>query len=441
MSRHSNLAGPVLEWSPAGVALYDPATGKTVAGESVQALGGAIQGRKNLLVALSRRTAFLKAVRLPALSKSELRQALRFSISQHVPLEPTETAFDTVATSDTDADGRLTVIGAIRTGHLKNLHLELAAVGASARAVCPAAFGAAVLGGELGHADCEVVQRTTEGVAIDVVRAGATVCARLIPDSAGLDLHAEIHRTCAMIGGTPVHTIAAGGLDLAGAGREVAGDTLAALSRHAVTGFNLELPEVLEKRAKREVQGRSRFALLLCLAALCLAVMVYLDHEDANEERGRQQALINRDSKDGEDARRAATTKLAALEKRRAVLDQAFEPAQPIGDVMSLVSTLTPPGLWLTGANFERGKPFILRGTAMTNAAVESFLAALAVESRFRDVKLLFANNGKIEETPVVQFSITMHIVGNLPVVERAKKTKGKKTPTTTASKTASTAR
>lgn len=434
MSRHTNLAGPVLEWSPTGVAFHDPATGKTVTGESIQALGSLVQGRKHLLVALSRRTAFLKAVRLPALSKPELRQALRFSISQHVPLEPAETAYDTVATSDTDAEGRLTVIGAVRTAHLRNVHLELAAVGASARAVCPAAFGAAALGAESGHPDCEVVQRTPEGVAIDVVRAGATVCTRLIPDSDGLDLHAEIHRTCAMVGGTPVYTIASGGFGFAGAGREVPTDTLAALSHRAVPGFNLELPEVLEKRAKREVQSRSRFALLLCMAALCLAVMVYLDHEDAKEERNRQQALISRDVKDVQGARRAATTRLAALEKRQTILDQAFDPAQPIGDVMSLVSSLTPPGLWLTGANFERGKPFILRGTAMTNAAVESFLAALAVESRFRDVKLLFANNGKIEETPVVQFSITMHIVGNLPVVERAKKTKGAKTPTTTAS-------
>ncbi|MCW5942976.1 MAG: PilN domain-containing protein [Fimbriimonadaceae bacterium] len=434
MSRHPNLAGPVLEWSPTGVAFHDPTTGKTVTAESIQALGGVVQGRKHLLVALSRRTAFVKAVRLPALAKPELRQALRFSIPQHVPLEASETAYDTVPTADTDAEGRLTVIGAVRTTHLRNLLLELAAVGASAKAVFPSAFGAAAMAVEVGHPDCEVVQRTLEGLAIDVVRGGVTICARLIPDSGDLDLHSEIHRTCALVGGTPVYTIAAGGFDLAGAGRLVPTDTLDALSRHATPGFNLELPEVLEKRAKQAMQGRSRFALLLCLAALCLAVMVYLDHEDAKEERTRQQALINRDVQDAERARKDATAKLAALEKRQVVLDQAFDPAQPIGDVMAVVSSLAPPGLWLTGANFERGKPFILRGTAMTNAAVESFLAALAVESRFRDVKLLFANNGKIEETPVVQFSITMHIVGNLPVIERTKKTKGKTTPTTTAS-------
>ena len=44
------------------------------------------------------------------------------------------------------------------------------------------------------------------------------------------------------------------------------------------------------------------------------------------------------------------------------------------------------------------------------------------MESRFRNVQLIFANNAEIEGTPVVQFAITAHVVGNFPLVDDAGK-------------------
>ncbi len=70
----------------------------------------------------------------------------------------------------------------------------------------------------------------------------------------------------------------------------------------------------------------------------------------------------------------------------------------------------------------ERGKPLTFRGTAISDQAVKTFLDGLAVTDRLREVKLLFANNATIEETPVVNFSVQATLVGNLPMVEKEKK-------------------
>ncbi|MEQ1936136.1 MAG: PilN domain-containing protein [Fimbriimonadaceae bacterium] len=81
-----------------------------------------------------------------------------------------------------------------------------------------------------------------------------------------------------------------------------------------------------------------------------------------------------------------------------------------------------PQGLWLTGMGLERGKEGTVRGIATTNDVLSKYLDALSEDPRFRDVKLLFANNSEIEGQPVVNFSITAHIVGNFPLMEAEKK-------------------
>ena len=105
-------------------------------------------------------------------------------------------------------------------------------------------------------------------------------------------------------------------------------------------------------------------------------------------------------------------------------IKRAFEPAQKASDVMTLIANQSPKGLWLTGITFERGKTTFVRGTSKDSAGVSDYLQALTTEERLRDVKLVFANNGDIDKTPVVQFSIQGFAVGNLPLVD-AKKKKG----------------
>ena len=48
----------------------------------------------------------------------------------------------------------------------------------------------------------------------------------------------------------------------------------------------------------------------------------------------------------------------------------------------------------------------------------------LTKQKRLRDVRLLFANSGDIDGSPVVQFSVSAFPVGNLPIVETGKQKK-----------------
>jgi Tfp pilus assembly protein PilN len=109
---------------------------------------------------------------------------------------------------------------------------------------------------------------------------------------------------------------------------------------------------------------------------------------------------------------------------------RAFEPAQPLSDLAAVVDDSLPPGAWLTGLSIERGKPLQMRGAARTADDVARFMDTLGATSRFRDVKLVFANSARIDETPVVQFSVTAVGVGNLPMPAPVKQARrGARTP------------
>jgi len=76
----------------------------------------------------------------------------------------------------------------------------------------------------------------------------------------------------------------------------------------------------------------------------------------------------------------------------------------------------------LTGVTLERGKPVQVRGASTDSAGVKQFLEKLNASDRFRDVKLSFANDAKIDDVPVSQFALTATAVGNLPLAEPDKK-------------------
>jgi hypothetical protein len=123
-----------------------------------------------------------------------------------------------------------------------------------------------------------------------------------------------------------------------------------------------------------------------------------------------------------EAAQKSASSKANAALAVDKSLDVAFEPAQTISDAISLAGNLTPKGVWLTGVTFERGKAMLVRGTSVQTELVTAYLQSLSAQQRFRDVKLLFATNGLIETTPITTFSISLHVVGNLPAFEKSTK-------------------
>lgn len=417
------LSGPmtVVEWSPNGLRVCDPSTGRIESFASVADAGSAISG-KRVVLALSRRSCFVKAIRVPNVPKAEALLALRYQIGQHLPLDPGEASFDLVMSADASGDGRLAVLYAVRTDALKDAKRQIEDAGAKVVTVTASCIGSACLQKEVGSDTYEVAEETPEGLAIDVCVGGVVQYTRLVPLTPELDLHDEVHRTCGIVGRKPAGTVGAGGFDAPGLARSLPLSGLKALAERNPDTINIEIPEEVEARARKAVSTKARTAVLLFAAAAAAAFLVYSDYETAASERATLAARAARQTRDDSTKNKALTSDLAALKKKSAILDQAFDPAQPFSDVLIVVSEAAPAGVWLTGANMERGKPLTFRGTAISDQAVKTFLDGLAVTDRLREVKLLFANNATIEETPVVNFSVQATLVGNLPMVEKEKK-------------------
>jgi Tfp pilus assembly protein PilN len=165
-------------------------------------------------------------------------------------------------------------------------------------------------------------------------------------------------------------------------------------------------------------QAKSRLALFLWLAVVCVGALVYIDRDDEAQEAFRVESKVKGSVTNLEKDIDLYSSRLASVGKSVDNLEVAFRPAQTVANVLTVVSNTLPDGAWLTGAAFERGKPLQIRGTALTGDQVTAYTSALAMETRFRDVQLVFANNSEIEGTPVVQFAITIHVVGNLPLID-----------------------
>ena len=58
----------------------------------------------------------------------------------------------------------------------------------------------------------------------------------------------------------------------------------------------------------------------------------------------------------------------------------------------------------------------MIRGTALDSNSVNAYDQALGIDSRYRNVTLVFDNNGTIESKPVQEFSVQAHVVGNMPL-------------------------
>ncbi|MCC7434965.1 MAG: PilN domain-containing protein [Methanoregulaceae archaeon] len=411
MSRNDHPPIPVVEWSPTGVVLFDPASQKLIQADSLAGLRSKIEGDE-IVVALSRRSSFVRTTRLPDASKSEVQKILNLQVGTLFPVNPAETAVDFFLTDNRNGEGRLAVVAAVKSDTLKTVLAELQASGLKSRAIVPAALGSALLAGSLGFRDAAVLHETPEGLAIDLVEEGELKAARVVPMPGGSQMPAEVARSFASAKMNPAPVIGAGGFVAAKADADDPRSPLAALSG-ASLAINLEPPDVVARRAYSKSKRFQRVAIWLWVATIMLAAVIF-------DERLTKQA----DVKSGEakwtkiltakrQTQSQAQSRLTDIQKVATVLDLGFEPRQRLVDVAAIVTKLTPEGLWVTGMTLERGKPATIRGTSLTGESVTNYLEQLSANPRFRDVKLIFANNGQIEKTSVVQFSMTLHIVGN----------------------------
>lgn len=430
MSQRSSNPLPLVCWSPGHVLAYDPVAGRTYEGASAVEIASSLGGHQ-VVAAISRRNAFVRTARVPNSSRAEIAQVLALTIGNHVPVPTGELAYDFRLTEDVNVDGRLAVIGATRIETLHAMQADLAAAGLASAHTVPVAFGAERIAAHAGLPDCAVVEMTEEGLCIDLVAGGELRYSRVVPPPESPREVDEIVRRSFEVAGLPVgRVIAAGGYDVPGAQRvsETAREALARESGQIA--IHLESPEAIAERAKSRERSRTRMAVVLVGACLVIATLIYLDFADAKSKIDSEDAKYQAALRTLRSEKTAAATKATKAEKLAGTLERAFDPAQPFSDVVTVLAAQMPAKVWLNGISLERGKPLLVRGTALQNEAVTTYLDSLrlaggvnpqsmATLPRFRDVKLVVANNSTIETTPVVQFSVSALPVGNLPVIEQ----------------------
>lgn len=406
MSRNSGASLPVVEWSPS----HPTPLG---ADSSVR-------------VALSRRFTFIRTLRIPNVGMGDAERILRVQVPSVVPIPAPELVYAFRLTNDVGPEGRLASISAARAEVVRDLYKASEQAGTKILDIVPAAYGSQLLAQAMGLSDVAVVERDADGWSVDIVSGGELVYSRVLPlESDSRALQSEVERTFSMAGVPGGKVIASGGARIDFADHSSDLKTLDLLGRSEVAGLRvaLELPERLQAREKTLINNRARLAVLLWAATLILAVTVLMDRMEDAQAVQKQQASFSKGSRDLKAARDLAVSRNTAINKTVETLERAFEPAQKASDVVSLVSSLTPPNIWLTGMTFDRGKPVQLRGTALDGNAVANYLDLLSGQDRFRDVKLVFANDASIETTQVSQFSISLHAIGNLPLTDPKKKT------------------
>lgn len=414
MSKNDFGPIPVIEWSPTHVRVFNPGANLAVTGPSLAAVRPSIEGGE-VVVAISRRSSFLRTARLPDAPKKDVVKILHLQVGQLFPLAPGEAAVDFYLAQDRNSEGRLAVVAAVKAETLKFLQDELTANGLSARAVVPAALGSSLMAKSLGKTECAIVEEVPEGLAIDIVSEGELRSSRVVP-MPSLDLvDGEVTRSFAVAKLPCSETVAAGGFAFPEMNSSSPKSGILSLMQGALP-LTLEPPDVVLKRDQLKISGARRTAIILWLAAFMLGAVVWdmrsRDAEVVEKGSAKWKSLLSGLKKTHDQG----SAKLTSLRKVDTALDLGFEGKQKLSDVTSLLNNLTPDGLWLTGITIERGKLALLRGTATNGDAVTKFLEVIAAQPRFRDCKLVFATNGEIEKVNVVQFSISAHVVGNLPL-------------------------
>jgi Tfp pilus assembly protein PilN len=384
-----------LEWAPGSVLALDRGDNRRARGADISELGRFVRGHKEALVGISRGSVFLKTIRLPKATPEELRRLVNLRLGQLFPLPAGELAFDAYQTNDQNIEGWLTVVAAIRSQDLIQLRTELAQAGLKAARVFPAALAAPAVANQ---ADALLVDSSPTGLALDVVKDGVVRFSRMAPESSPMGL--EVQRTLMAAGVEALEPIRGRTLDFL----------------HLAPEFSFALNEDRAKEEKQQLGNKTRLSMLILISSLLLAGFLWLEHTEAQQVVAASNTKWETILKTLRVTRDAELTKAGRAATVRTSLERAFSPAQPLSDVVLATANALPEGAWLIGINTERGKPLQLRGTAKNGKQVAAIVDYLSNSKRFRDVKLVFANEGKIELTPVVQFNISAVSVGNLPM-------------------------
>jgi Tfp pilus assembly protein PilN len=418
-----------IEWTPGYIRVMDPVSSEKADGATFADVSVILNGHKEAIVGVGHSAVFLKSVRLPKASPEDLRAILGVQLGQLFPLPADQLSFDFIQTSDVNAEGCLTVVGAIRSADILRIRADMKQVGLTPTRILPLALAAAPVASRAGFQDAVVAESDSGGLALDVVQDGIVRYSRIAPGEG--DAEGEIRRTLSAAKAGTLPVVTAGSVEIPNSSPGL--DSLLAVVNEAPP-FDFELTEDRLRLAKKRIADRTRLGVLLVLSAILLIALIWADRNDQQQAVTHSQGVWSRQISYYSAIRDAETKKSSDLTAIKIDTDQAFNPGQKLSDISSVVDDALPPGAWLTGLNLQRGKPMEVRGTAKQPADVTEFVNNLGNNPRFRDVRLVFANSASIGQTPVVQFNVTAVCVGNLPMPVPAKQTGGYVQTTTTSS-------
>lgn len=348
-------------------------------------------------LAFSRRHVFLRTTHVPDVPVQAARAIVSLRVTELFPLPAGDAAFDIALTDEVDAAGRLAILAGVSAVELRRAYAACHALGVKVGLITAEASAAEGAAKRAGVTDAAVVGELDGKRTIDLVIGGRLRYSRLVHLDAPVE--AEIIRS-ATAANVPAPAIV----------------PLLPDDKAPDGAFAFELPERLAARTREKESSRMRLALLMLGASLALAAFVAVDRRDRAAVEGVNAAAAQRKARKAQVAAKLRETEAGRVAAVNNELTQAFRPGQPLGDVVATVGNRLPAGSWLSGVTLERGKPATLRGTVMRSEDVAKYLESLRGERRLRDVRLIFATDGKIDQTPVVQFSLSAFPVGNLPL-------------------------
>ncbi len=427
----SNSNSPlIIDWAPTSVKLFDPITQQTTTGGSIREVVDRIGSHREAIVAVSRRNAFVRAIRVPNAGRPEVAQALTMLVGQHFPVIASDLAYDFRLGPPAEDGGRWAIVGGVRLDSLRKLFTDAQAAGIKIKAVTASAFGSWNLAKSMNLTDAVVMEITDEGLAVDVIVDGELRHSRVVPiPNTETGPAEELSRTLAMAEVSQTTVVGASGLDYSILDQKTQTKTLESFATSGEV-LNIEPPEfVIARKLKIQRQAAAQ-RIAVSAVALAIAGFIFFQRTGQAAAASAEEAKWQRIMQKEKSALGTARTEVTKAEKRITSLDRAFSPAQRLTDVITVISNRRPDNIWLTSLKVERGKPIQLRGMSKDEVAVGLYAGNLSPDAtgmRLRNAHIDFANASKIEETSIVNFSMSAHAVGNLPLEDKDAKVKASK--------------
>jgi len=404
----------IIEWDREWTRVHFVDSSQTKEGVSLGSIEGV--GGKNAVVVLSRRLVMHRSMVLPDAPRNDTLVVLKQKLGDVFPIQVSELAFDFLPSAIRSSEGRLNDVFAAKTADIRELLNVCDELGITIQQIVPAQAYALRVAQEQGLVSGIIAERFGDLVNLDGFHEGSLAVSKTV----SLDrLDDEVARVTAVSGSK----ILAQGVEFKGTEQKLGG-FLVSLAGTASIPMDLEPDEYRREKIEKKRKTSHRQAYVLFAGGFCVAAMVandlILKQQDFAKTEKREKNLTKL-VKVGLDSK---TSELGKVGPKAKQLKLAFMPAQKISDVTKVATMLIPKGVWLTSLNLERGKLLQLRGSAKTSESVANYVSALSKQSRFRDVRLVFANAGEVEGEKIVQFNITAFPVGNLPIIQTSKNKK-----------------